>query len=399
MSENKQVDLLEVATEIAKRKRSFLSVLAVITLLGIVIAFVWPKTYRSEVTFVVNNGNSINLSGGGLLNGLADIQMGGSNLTAEQALVLLRSTEVQDEIIDRFNLQEVYNTDIPEALRKKFNARLEIEDIREGGIGFNSIIALKLAYLGEEPQRVYDLVQDYYSTVDSTVRVLNKKNVEEGYRLISNRLEQNMKDMEKAEDSLVAFQSRYGILEVEEQARAQIGAVAEVRTEIVKLEIQIAYLQDVMGENSSRLTDLKTQKGALERRYNNLIRGDGESGDTGFDIFQPVEEMPALFVEYLRRYREVMVQEEIYKVLYPQFEQQKLRYEDATSGLMIIDPPVLPTYKYSPKRAYIMIAAFLFGLIVAFIRVFFMKWREENPEEYKRYQQFKSALSLKNADH
>ena len=209
--------------------------------------------------------------------------------------------------------------------------------------------------------------------------------------------------MEEAEDSLVAFQSRYGILEVEEQAKAQIGAIAEVRTELVKLEIQINYLQDVMGENSSRLTDLRTQKQALSRRYNNLIKGSGEGLETSdgqFDIFQPVEKMPALFIEYLRRYREVMVQEEIYKVLYPQFEQQKLSFEEATSGLMIIDKPVMPTYKYGPKRAYIMIAAFLFGFVVAFVKIYFDKWKQENPEDYKRYRTFTSALSFSsNANH
>jgi capsule polysaccharide export protein KpsE/RkpR len=402
MSNQRKVDIIDVATTLALRKKTIALIVLTATILGTVLAFVWPETYRSEVSFVVTDGNSINLSGGGLLGGLADIQMGGGSISAEQVLVLLRSTEIQDRIINKFNLGEVYGTDIPEGQRKLFDSSVEIEDVREGGIGFNSIIALKLGYLGDDPERVFEIVKSYYSIVDSTVQRLNKKNVEDGYLLIKNRLEQNLADMEEAEDSLVAFQSRYGILEVEEQAAAQIGAIAEVRTELVKLEIQINYLQDVLGENSSRLTDLRTQKKALSRRYNNLIKGSGEGleeSDGQFDIFQPVEKMPALFVEYLRRYREVMVQEEIYKVLYPQFEQQKLSYEEATSGLMIIDKAVMPTYKYGPKRAYIMIAAFLFGCIVAFVKVYFDKWREENPEDYKRYQTFTSALSFRNADH
>ncbi|WP_421773003.1 GNVR domain-containing protein [Gracilimonas sp.] len=402
MSENRKVDILDVATTLALRKKTIAIIVLTATVIGTILAFAWPKTYRSEVSFVVTDGNSINLSGGGLLSGLADIQMGGSSISAEQVLVLLRSTEIQDLLIEEFNLAEVYGNDIPEAQRKMFDNSIEIEDIREGGIGFNSIIALKLAHLGDDPERVYNLVKRYYEVVDSTVQRLNKKNVEDGYLLIKNRLEQNLVDMEEAEDSLVAFQSRYGILEVEEQAAAQIGAIAEVRTELVKLEIQINYLQDVLGENSSKLTDLRTQKRALERRYNNLIKGSGEGLETTdgqFDIFQPVEEMPALFVEYLRRYREVMVQEEIYKVLYPQYEQQKLSYEEATSGLMVIDNAVKPTYKHSPKRAYIMIAAFLFGCIIAFLKVFFDKWKEENPGDYERYQKFTSALSFRNADH
>lgn len=404
MSKNREIDLLEVATLLAERKKMIAKVVLIVTLIGTVLAFVWPKTYRSEVSFVLTEGNSIDLSGGGLLSGLANIKTGGSGISADQALVLMRSTEIQDRIIHKFDLEEVYGTDIPEALRKKFDDRVEIEDIREGGIGFNSIVALKLAYMGEEPKRVYDLIQYYFDTLDSTITSLNRKNVEQGYLLVKERLDQNMADMEEAEDSLVAFQSRYGILEVEEQAKAQIGAVADVRTAIVKLDIQINYLEDVLGESSSKLTDLKTQKQALERRYQNLIKGSEDGKGPGgrnddFDIFQPVEKMPALFAEYLRRYREVMVQEEIYKVLYPQFEQHKLRFEEASSGLLVIDPAVLPTYKYSPKRAYIIIAAFLFGWMVAFIRVFFDRWKEENPEDHQRYKKFIAALSFKNAEH
>lgn len=402
MSKERKVDVIDVATTLAKQKKSIIIIVLIATIIGTAIAFLWPKTYRSEVSFVVSNANSINLSGGELLNGLAQLQMGAGGVNAEQTLLLLRSTEIQDQIIDEFNLQEVYGTEIPEALRKMFNSRVEIEDVREGGIGFNSIIALKLAYLGEDPQQVFELINFYYSTVDSTIKVLNKRHVEESYLLIESRLRQNERDLARAEDSLVAFQSRYGILEIEEQAKAQIGAIAEVRSELVALEIQIEYAENILQEGSTRLSDLKAQKRALERRLNSMVQSGGDTQDPSeseFNLFKPVEELPPLFLEYLRRYREVMVQEEIYKVLYPQFEQQKLKYEEATSGLLIIDKAVIPTYKHSPKRAYIMIAAFLFGWMIAFMKVYFDKWREENPDDYQRYEEFKSALSLKNADH
>ncbi|HBX65052.1 MAG TPA: hypothetical protein DEG32_02445, partial [Balneolaceae bacterium] len=157
MSNQRKIDIIDVATTLAQRKKTIAIIVLTATILGTILAFVWPKTYRSEVSFVVTDGNSINLSGGGLLNGLADIQMGGGSISAEQVLILLRGTEIQDQLIEEFNLSEVYGSDIPESLRKSFDSSIEIEDIREGGIGFNSIIALKLAYLGDEPERVYDL--------------------------------------------------------------------------------------------------------------------------------------------------------------------------------------------------------------------------------------------------
>ncbi|MEX0609424.1 MAG: GNVR domain-containing protein [Balneolaceae bacterium] len=398
MEENKKVDLLQVATTFARRKKTILIIIATITIIGFILAFIWPKSYKSEVSFVLTDGNSINFSAGGLISGLAGITSGSGKISADQALVIIRSTAVQDKVIEKFNLQEVYGNDVPESLRKSLDSRIVVEEVREGGIGFNNIIAVKLAYYDGEPGRAHELVEYYYHLVDSTMGVLNKKNVEDGYLLIESRLNQNLKDLQEAEDSLVSFQSKYGILEVEEQAKAQINAIASLRTEIVKLEIQISYLSELMGENSSRISDLKVQKKALDRRYNQMVKSGDTEGE--FSMFQPMEAMPALFIEYLRRYREVMVQEEIYKVLYPQFEQQRLSFEEATSGLLVIDPAILPTYKDSPKRAYIIIAAFLFGLILSIIVVLYKEWRDElsvnDPEQYKRFQEFTAALKFKN---
>ena len=399
MKENKKVDLLDVATTFARRKVTILKIVGIVTVLGIIVAFIWPKSYKTEVSFVVSNNSAINLSAGGLIGGLAGISTGGSKITSDQALVVIRSTAIQDRVIDKFNLSEVYGTDIPEALRKSLDNNIEVEDIREGGIGFNNIIAIKMAYTDKDPQRSYELVQYYYQLMDSTIQALNKQNVEESFLMIEKRLEQNLADLKVAEDSLVSFQSRHGILEVEEQAKAQIKTIADVRAEIVQLEIQLDYLSDIVGQSSSQVADLKVQKNALERRYNQLVKGDAQS-DGEFSLFQSAEELPALFVEYLRRYREVLVQEEVYKVLYPQYEQQRMSYEEAISGLLLIDPPVFPTYKDSPKRAYIMIASFIFGLFLAVLIIFYKEWRddlkENDPEEYKRFKTFTAALRFRN---
>jgi tyrosine-protein kinase Etk/Wzc len=198
---------------------------------------------------------------------------------------------------------------------------------------------------------------------------------------------------------LVSFQKRYGILEVQEQAISQIRNLAELKSEIVKLEIQIEYTIETLGIDNNRIENLRIQKEQFEKKYNELLTGEklNSANQVGsFDVFKPAKEMPDLFLEYLRRYREVVVQEEIYKVLYPQYEQQKLNFEEVNSGLRIIDPAIIPTYKSGPKRAYIMIAAFLFGGFLSILVVLFKDWIEylkhNNVEEYNRFEEFTKAL-------
>lgn len=395
MKEHSQIDLLDFATLLAKRKKTFFGIVLICTLVGFALAFIWPKSYKSELSFIVTDGNAINFSSGGLLSGLANLSVDGSNVTADQVLVLIRNKVIQDKVIAKFDLMEIYGTDIPEALRKKLNDRIIIEETREGGLGFNNIIAISISYIDGEPQRAFDLLDYYYNEVEAKVEDLNRKNVEDGFLLLKSRLEQNELELRAAEDSLVSFQTRHGILEVEEQAKVQVQAIAQLKSEIVKMEIELGYLTEVLGENSSRVANLNLQKAELESKYDELLSGDSLP-DGSFDIFKSASEMPDLFLEYLRRYRDVIVQEEIYKVLFPQFEQQKLNYEEVSSGLRIIDPALVPTYKNGPKRAYIILAAFLFGCFFALLSVLFKEWRsnlEENkPEDYQRLKEFSGSL-------
>lgn len=395
MKSSKNIDLIDIATIFAKNKKQIISVVSVATVLGVLIAFAWPKSYESDVTFIVTDGNSINFSGSGLLSGLANFSTGGGNLSADQVLVLIRSKDIQDKVIKKFNLQELFNTDIPEALRKKLDNRIEVEEKREGGLGFNSIISTSIAYTDEDPERTFDVLNYYYEQVQLKVEDLNRKNIEGGYQLLKARLEQNEKELKTAEDSLVAFQTKYGILEVEEQAKSQIKNVAELKTQIVKLEVEIGYLQQVLGENNKQIENLKLQKDEFEKKYDEYTTGNGlEILDT--ELFQPIKKLPNLFIKYLRLYREVVVQEEVFKVLYPQFEQQRLNYNEVNSGLMIIEPPVLPTYKIAPKRSFIIIAFVLFGMFFAMTLVLVKEWfqnlKEDSAEDYQKVITLRESL-------
>ena len=93
MKENSKKDILDLVTILAKRKRLILTIMLVATIVGVTLAFVWQKSYKSEVSFIVTDGNAINFSSGGILSGLANLSVNGSNITSDQALVLIRNTE------------------------------------------------------------------------------------------------------------------------------------------------------------------------------------------------------------------------------------------------------------------------------------------------------------------
>lgn len=396
MSKQKKVDLIDLILIFSREKLTIIKIVGIITVLGIIVAFIIPKSYSTEMTFIVTDGNSINLPGSGLLGGLGSFSSNNSNISADQILVLLRSNNIQDKVISKFNLKELYNNNIQEYVRKKLDQRLGVEDIRPGGLGFNSIIAINLKFTEEDPKLSYDILQYYFQILEMEVQSLNRKNLEEAYSMLKSRLDENIIDLAQAEDSLVSFQEQYGVFEVQEQVKQQVQAVSDLQAEIVKIEVEIEYLTKIFGNENTNIMDLTLKKESLSKKVNELTSGEDLNSNS---LFKPLINMPQLGVEYLRLYRNVVVQEQIYKVLLPQFEQQKLNFEETNSGLKIVDEATIPTYKSKPKRAYVILSFFVFSLFLTVVYILLKDWLKrvklDDKETFEKLESIKSEFKFK----
>ncbi len=105
------------------------------------------------------------------------------------------------------------------------------------------------------------------------------------------------------------------------------------------------------------------------------------------ELFQPLEKMPELALQYAKLYREVTVQNKIYEFIYPQYEQMRLQVEMQSQGIQILDTAKVPTYKYKPKRIFIVIAglafSIFFALLVVFIKDFYENEKRRNSQNYQ----------------
>ncbi len=310
-----------------------------------------------------------------------------------------------DTVIEEFDLAAVYEKEIQEELRLKLEENTIIEEIREAGIGFNPIVSVSISVLDRDPLRAKEMVEFYLEELDNRMVEINQRNAQRMLTAYEARYQQNLTDLESATQELVDFQKTYGILEPQTQTAALIGNAAQVKAQMTALDVEIGVAQSLLSASSGELTELLERKRQLEKTYNSLIvdpvnairSPDEVFTDATLDVFPALEDMPTLAAEYLRLFREATVQQEIYKVLLPQYEQQKMMVMESNSGLELIDQPNLPTYKEKPKRAFIVIAGFFFGLFAAFYSVSFADFirkgkQGEQSEAYQKYQELISVF-------
>lgn len=395
---------IDIFIVIARYRGRFFGILTVITLISLGIALLWPKTYMSTAKYVQYD-SSVSGSLGGLISSFTNLPSGGEKVNTEQSAIILRSRTMLDTVIEEFDLAAVYEKEIQEELRLKLEENTIIEEIREAGIGFNPIVSVSISVLDRDPLRAKEMVEFYLEELDNRMVEINQRNAQRMLTAYEARYQQNLTDLESATQELVDFQKTYGILEPQTQTAALIGNAAQVKAQMTALDVEIGVAQSLLSASSGELTELLERKRQLEKTYNSLIvdpvnairSPDEVFTDATLDVFPALEDMPTLAAEYLRLFREATVQQEIYKVLLPQYEQQKMMVMESNSGLELIDQPNLPTYKEKPKRAFIVIAGFFFGLFAAFFSVSFADFirkgkQGEQSEAYQKYQELMSVF-------
>ena len=85
--------------------------------------------------------------------------------------------------------------------------------------------------------------------------------------------------------------------------------------------------------------------------------------DKNLSIFLPFKDIPEVGMHYLRHFRNVEVQNSIFKLLTEQLEFAKLKESKDTPSVQIIDVAVPPVRKSSPKRMIIVVIATFTGLL------------------------------------
>lgn len=392
MSQN-TTHFFDIVLTLLRHKVTLLLIIVPITVLSLIVSLVWPQTFRSssEVVQLQQSAPSV----GGVLQNFASINLSRDRVGGETMLVILNSQSLRNKIIDEFDLEEVYGTDIQEALLNNLNQNITISESREGGFGFNPIVSIRLSVTDRDPERAQKMNQFILSELDAEMKRYNRLSSEEMLEILENRYEQNLVELEEAERRLNTFQNEYGILQLDSQASAVIENLASLKAEITSKEIELAVLGNVLERNSQRFKSKQLELRELENRYRSFIQRSENLSDVE-DTFYSLYDLPDLFLQYIRLQRDVEIQQAINESLFPQLEQQRISYRNSSSGLKFVDEPNFPTYKDSPKRAIITLAGMFFSIFLALIVVFIRELlKDPESESAKKIKEIQAELSFR----
>jgi uncharacterized protein involved in exopolysaccharide biosynthesis len=274
---------------------------------------------------------------------------------------MLKSRTVADNLVARFGLKELYDRETLQDTRRELEERTTISHGRDG------IITIR--FEDRDRKRAADVANGYAEELYNLTQTLAV--TEAGHRrlFMEKQLKLTREGLSEAELALKKTQETTGLIKIDEQGRAIIEAVANLRAQIAAKEVEAGSMRLFATEHNPGYLRVQQEIGGLRSE---LARLEKTNRAGGGDIFIPTGRVPAAGLEYLRRLREVKYYESVFELLAKQFEIAKIDEARDASIVQVLDRAVEPEKKSGPHRSRIVIVtailAFLAALLWALLR-------------------------------
>ena len=243
---------------------------------------------------------------------------------------------------------------------------------------------LTITVYDRDPQRAADMANYFVEMLNTKNTELQVQNAHGNRLFIEERYKKNLSDLADAEDTLRAFQKKYGVIAMPEQVEASIKALAEITGQLAIKEVQANVLRRTQSLDNPTLMATQIEIDEIRNKLSQMNSGTKFSKNE-MNVFVPFSKMPDLGSEYIRRYRDVEIQYKILQFLTPLYEQAKVEERRQTPSVLILDKAGPAERKSKPKIALYAFLSFavssLFSILVVFILEFMNRLIDSNPEK------------------
>jgi len=341
-------------------------------LIAMIVSLLMPKIYQATASILPPLGP-------GPMGGLSPVAaaamqaqtfgMGMPGMPATPAiqfLGMLNSQTIPGEIVKRFDLAKLYETEAEEDAIKALKGSTKIATTPE--------MVITVTVEATDPKLAADLANAYVEELDKLNSSLASRKAGHHRRFIEERLAATESDLREAEVALTKFQTQSKAVALPEQASAAIKAAAEIQARIIAVEVQMEVLQNYLTPENPDLVKLKLEKQHLTRQLHTLESGQSGKGMLPGDRLHPAfVTVPALGMEYAKLLREVKLQETLSNLLTSQYEQAKLDEARDTPTVQMLDRARPPGQKSKPKIKLNMVIAGLLGLLTGTFLAFILE--------------------------
>ena len=301
------------------RRRALYAVVA----LAAVLLCLFPRPHVARVKILPQGSGS---GAGALISALGGggVQSFAAVLGAQKTnyLIIGRSHDVQQDVVARLDLVDVWNSADPSAAERKLGKKVDIQ-LLTGGV-------LEVTARDTDPALARRLVEGYTEAIKARLAALGLEQVGTKRAIVTARLAEANAALEVAEGELNAFRIQNNLPSPEAELGAAVSTRLTLDARIRGKEVEIETARQFQTENSVRVRTLASELMALRRQ-----RAEADQAGNGENALA----LSSRTAEYVRLYREQQFAEAIVLVYRRLFEEVSVEALSAATNVQIIERP------------------------------------------------------------
>ncbi|HEY7097732.1 MAG TPA: lipopolysaccharide biosynthesis protein [Terriglobales bacterium] len=336
--------------------------------LSIVVALLIPTYYSSSARIMPPTPDSTlglaALSAMGRVGESGLGMMAGSFLgirsTGALFMGIMHSNIVEDAIIDRFKLMDLYSARLPEDARKKLEHNTTIVEDRQSGI-------ITVTVTDRSPQRASEMADAYVEELNKRLAQVNTSAAHKERVFIEQQLKETKQTLDETSKTFSEFASKNTAIDIKEQGKAMVEGAARLQGELIAAQSELKGLEQIYMPRDIRVRTLRARVTELQsqlQKLNDAGVDDQTSATPGDTTSYPsIRKLPLLGLTYFDLYRQTKIQETVFEILNQQYQLSKIQEAKELPNARVFDPPSVPRRKAGPLRTIIVLVGLMLSLL------------------------------------
>jgi len=283
---------------------------------------------------------------------------------------VLTSTSVSDEVIEKFKLKDRYGRQHIEQAREALWAHCGTSVDRRSGV-------VSLSCEDKDPKMAKEMTAFFGDVGNRVFGRVSVSSAREERKFLEDQVTKARHDVDDASQKLREFQERHKVVDLPEQSKAVISAMASIKGEMISKQLELSYLTSFSARTEASVVQLQQQIAIMESKLKQLedehaavasggsAAGSGSARSGSASFFPDAMTVPQLRFELEQLLREQKIQETVFSLLTQRYEMAKVDEARDTSTFQILDYPTLPTFRSRPNRRRIAMLGLLAGFALA----------------------------------
>ena len=370
-----EISLLDLLQTVVDNLRLIVFGSLGVGVLALGVSFLMPPIYTAKTQFLPpqqqQSSASALIQSLGSMGGVAAAATGLKN-PADQYIAFLKTQSVLDAMVERFKLQDRYETKFKTDARKALIENTKIQ------AGKDTIIQLEVD--DKDPVFASELANGYVSELRKLMGRLSLTEAQQRRAFFENKIIEAKAELAQADKALRS--TGVSATTIKSSPLAAVEVVAKLKGAITAQEIKIGgmrgYLTEAAPEIKQALLELSTLRVQLTK---------AEKDDPTVTLGNSED-------SYVERYRDYKYKETLYEMFAKQYE--LARVDEAREGavIQVIDPAQAPERKTKPQKALIAIIA---TLVASFALLLFVFVRQAIRNSSQNSESAKKLVSIQDS--